>query len=216
MNGPDGPRSDLVEVRGEGIRVDPVADETVATRDVGVAEARRRFGGIDIPSTLAGTIAALGTAALLASLLAGAGRIGYQRGIEDAAEELPLGGLVAGLITLGLAFLLGGWVAGRMARYDGGRNGVLTAVWFVLLAAIVSALGAWVDAEYNVFPDLHLPQWFSSDATTNEALATGLLAFAVMLLTSWLGGRIGESYHRRADALIAATRPGGVARPTIR
>ena len=216
MTASEGPRNDLVEVRGEGIRVDPVADEVVVSRDVGVAEARRRFGGIDIPATLAGTIAALGTAALMGSLLAGAGRIGYQRGLEDAADELPLGGLVAGLITLGLAFLLGGWVAGRMARYDGGRNGVLTAVWFVLLAAIVSALGAWLDDEYDVFPDLHLPQWFSSDATTNEALATGLLAVIVMLLAAWFGGRLGEAYHRRADALIAATRTGGVARARVR
>ena len=205
----------MVEVHGDGIRVDPVADEYVATRDVGVAEARRRFGGIDVPATLAGTIAALGTAALLGSLLSGAGRLGYQRGIEGV-DELPVGGLVAGLITLGLAFLLGGWVAGRMARYDGGRNGILTAVWFVLLAALVSALGAWIDEKYDVFPDLHLPQWFSSDATTNEALLTGLLAIVVMLLGAWFGGRLGEGYHRRADALIAATRTGGVARPRVR
>ncbi len=38
--------------------------------DVGVVEAHRRFGGIDVPATLAGMAAALGTAVLLAGLLA--------------------------------------------------------------------------------------------------------------------------------------------------
>ena len=211
MTAPDGPRRGLVEVQGDGIRVDAVREDAVVDRDVGVVEARRRFGGIDVPATLAGTIAALGTAVLLGGLLAGAGRIGYQRGLEGG-DELPLGGFVAGLITLALAFLMGGWVAGRMARYDGARNGILTAVWFVLLAAIVSALGALVDRDYNIFPSVHLPQWFSNDATSNEALLTGILSVLVMLLAGWFGGRIGEAYHRRADALIASTRVGGVAR----
>ncbi len=180
--------------------------------DVGVVEARRSFGGIDVPATLGGTAAAIGTAALVAGLLAGAGTIGYQRGLAGN-EELSVGGLVAGLVTLLIAFLAGGWVAGRMARYDGGRNGVLTAVWFLLLAALMSGLGAWLGREYDVFPSLRLPQWFSADARTGAAVATGLVALAVMLLAGWLGGHLGSRYHRKADALISTTRQGGIAGP---
>ena len=190
-----------------GVRVPPV------TADVGVEEARARFGGVDIPATLAGALAALGTAVLLAGILAGVGTYGYQLGVENAEEKLTAGGLIGGLVTLFLAFLVGGWVAGRVARYDGGRNGLLTAVWFVLLAAGTGALGAWAGDKYDVFGNVNLPQWFDADAFTGAAIASGVLALAVMLGAGWLGGRLGERYHRRADSVVAHTRPGAVAVP---
>lgn len=59
-----------------------------ATGEVGVDEARARFGGVDIPATIAGALAALATAVLLAGVLAGAGTYGYQLGMDDAEEKL--------------------------------------------------------------------------------------------------------------------------------
>ncbi len=188
----------------------PVTD---VTGDVGVDEARSRFGGIDLPATLAGALAALGTAVILAGILAGAGTVGYQMGVDDAAEKLTAGGLIGGLVTLVVAFLVGGWVAGRVARYDGGRNGLLTALWFVLFAAGAAALGAWAGDKYNVFRNVNLPQWFDSDALTGPAIGSGLLALAVMFGAGWVGGRLGERYHRRADSVVAHTRPGAVGAP---
>jgi MFS family permease len=190
-----------------GVRVTDVSG------DIGVEAARSRFGGVDIPATLAGALAALGTAVLLAGIGAAAGSFGYQMGLDDAPEDLTIAGLIAGLATLILAFLVGGWVAGRVARYDGGRNGLVTALWFVLLAAAASALGAWAGEEYDVFRNVNLPQWFNTDALTGEAIATGLLALLVMFGAAWIGGRLGERYHRRADSLVARTRPGGVGSP---
>ena len=181
--------------------------------DVGVAEARHRFGGVDIPATLAGMLAALGAAVVLGGLLAGAGTFGYQLGLEDAATKLSLGGLIGGLVTLFVAFLVGGWVAGRVARYNGGLNGLLTALWFVLLAAAMAALGAWAGDKYNVFANVNLPQWFSRNARGTAAILSGLVALAVMVGAGWLGGWLGERYHRRADAVVARTRPGAVAEP---
>lgn len=207
---PAGSRA-AAEIRGDGITVTPARD------DIGVVEARRRFGGVDIPATLAGTVAALGTAVLIAGVLGGAGRVGYQRGIKGTTTSLSIGGLVAGLVTLLLAFLVGGWVAGRMSRYDGARNGFLTAVWFVVLAAAVAGLGAWVGRRYNFFDQVHLPQWFSHNATGAGAIATGVVAVAIMLVAGLVGGKLGERFHRRADALIVHTRDGGlVSRPVAR
>ena len=180
--------------------------------DRGVAEARRRFGGVDVPATLAGMLAGLGTAVVLAGLLAAAGSVGYQKGVTGG-DELSVGGLFGGLLTLFVAFLVGGWVAGRVARYNGGLNGLLTALWFVLLAAVLAATGAWVGAEYNIFRDVRLPQWFSKDALGTTAVLTGGAALVVMLLAGWLGGRLGERYHRRADEVVASNRAGAVSVP---
>ena len=189
----------------------PVKD--VADADVGMAEARQSFGGVDIPATLAGALTALGLTVLLGGLLAAAGAFGYQLGLKDAPTKLSVGGLVGGLVTLLLAFLVGGWVAGRVARYNGGVNGLLTAVWFVLLAALTAGLGAWLGETYNVFHDVHLPQWFSKNALGTAAVVSGVIALAIMLIAGWLGGRLGGRYHRRADAAVARTRPGAVAVP---
>jgi hypothetical protein len=180
--------------------------------DRGVAEARRRFGGVDVPATLAGMLAGLGTAVVLAGLLGAAGSVGYQKGVTGI-DELSRGGLLGGLATLFVAFLVGGWVAGRVARYNGGLNGLLTALWFVLLAAAIAGIGAWLGGEYNVFRDVRLPQWFSKDALGTTAVLTGVVALAVMLLAGWLGGRLGERYHRRADEVVASTRAGAVGVP---
>lgn len=182
------------------------------THDIGVEEARRRFGGIDVPATVAGTLCALGLTVLLAGLAGGAGSVGYRRGVDS--EDLSVGGLLAGFAILLIAFFVGGWVAGRMARYDGLKNGLLTALWFVLLAAAVSALGTWADDQYDFFQDVRLPQWFS-DADSSTAVITTLVGIAIMFVAAAAGGGIGARYHREPDALIAHTREGGIVRSDL-
>lgn len=195
-----------------GAHPEVTASEGVKVRntsnDLGVSQAKQRYGGLDVPATLAGTLAALGAAVLLGGVLAAAGSFGYQRGLSDSA--VSIGGLIAGLATLLVAFLIGGWVAGRIARYDGGRNGLMTALWFVVLAAILGAVGAWAGTEYDVFSQVELPQWFSEDATSWQAIVSGLVAVVVMFVAGYIGGKIGERYHRRADALIVHTRGDGL------
>jgi MFS family permease len=144
---------------------------------------------------------------LLAGLVGAAiGVVGYQRGLEDVAdeEELSVASLIGGLLVLALSYLVGGWAAARIARYDGVRNGIMTVVWTVLLAAILSALAAWAGDEYDVFRNVDLPQFFSEEALTIGAIVSALIAIAAMVVGAALGGALGERYHRRADATIAA------------
>src|SRR5437588_8833209 len=60
------------------------------------------------------------------------GTVGYQMGapvpkvggpISNTTQSLGIGGLIGGLVALFLAYLIGGYTAGRMARFDGARNG---------------------------------------------------------------------------------------------
>ena len=177
----------------------------------GIHAARERFGGIDVPATLVGMLTALSTVLILAGLVGAAiGVVGYQTGLEENAQDLSIGSLIGGVAILFVAYVVGGWAAGRIARYDGARNGFATGVWTLIFAAILAALGAWAGSEYDVFQNVQLPQWFDADALTTEAIISGVAAVAAMFIGGMLGGLWGERYHRRADATIADTRTGAV------
>jgi hypothetical protein len=153
---------------------------------------------------------------LLLGGIAGAiiGSIAYQTGLRGNLSDISIGSLITGLVVLFVAFLIGGWAAGRIARYDGGRNGLMTAVWFLILTAIFAALGIWFGSEYNVVGNVNLPNWFdawfSSDQFSTGAVISGIAAVLISLLGGFLGGLWGARYHKRADETIARTRSGGV------
>lgn len=186
------------EPTNEHIRVDDRGNP------VRVVDVRQRFGGIDAGASIAGALAALGVTVLLGGIAGGLGTVGYQLDAQRGTDELSAGGLAAGLVVLVAAFLVGGWVAGRISRYDGGRNGLLTAVWFIVAAAVLAGLGAWLGDKYDVFANLQVPQWFSDNATTGTAIVSGVVAAAVMLAAGFAGGLLGARYHARADAYLAA------------
>ena len=198
-----GPRTaDVYEERDDRA----VADRR---RDAGVAAARAQFGGFDLPASLVGMLTALALLLLLAGIVSAAiGAVGYQvdveRTVEGNEQEISIGGLVGGVILLFIAFFVGGWAAGRIARYNGVLNGAMAAVWTLVLAAILSALGAWFGSEYDVFANVELPQWFSRDALTIGAIVSGVVAILAMLGGAALGGSRAERYHREADATVAA------------
>lgn len=90
-----------------------------------------------IGSALLGWLSALGATAALTALIAVIGVIfgfatdlGIGQAVEGAAESAGAIGIVGAIVAaviLFAAYFLGGYVAGRMARFDGIRQGV--AVW---------------------------------------------------------------------------------------
>jgi hypothetical protein len=188
-----------------------------AARDA-VAAQRARFGGIKWGAAFFGWLSANGLAVLLLAVLSAAGvAMGLTNGldsVDDAAEQAGTVGLAGGiavLVVLFLAYLAGGYVAGRMARFDGLRQGV--AVWVIgLVVVVVLALVAVVlGAQYNVLQRLDLPRIPVDEGTATTA---GLITLGAMvvatLLGAALGGRLGTRYHRRVDRAGfngAASRP---------
>jgi MFS family permease len=195
--------ADRVEA-AEQAEAGPRDDVIEAERPVGVAAARERFGGLDLPAGLVGMLTALSALVLIAGLVGAAvGVVGYQTGLdEENVDDISLASLIGGVAILFVAFVIGGWAAGRIARYDGVKNGLMAAVWTLVLAAVLSGLAALFGDEYDVFRDVDLPQWFDTDAFTLTAIVSGLAAILAMLVGGALGGAWGELYHRRADRTI--------------
>lgn len=175
-----------------------------------VSDVYQRYGKPDLLASLVGMLAGLGTLALLGAIIAaGAGGIDYQLNLlneEGSLDEASVIGLVVAALVVFASFVVGGFAAGRMSRYNGGINGMGAGLWLILLVAIFAALGAWVGTEYNAFNRLDLPNWFAQidvdDLTAAAAIASVVLVL-VTLAGGYVGGRLGEAYHTRVDAALA-------------
>jgi hypothetical protein len=161
-----------------------------------------RYGGIKWGAAFFGWLSANGLAVLLLAILSAAGvAFGLsQVANADQADGVGLTGGIALLVVLFLAYLAGGYVAGRMARFDGLRQGI--AVWVIGLLVVIAlaVLGAVLGAQYNVLSQLNLPSIpVSGDTLTTAGIIAGIAALLVTLLGAIAGGKLGERYHRRID-----------------
>ena len=186
------------EVRGAEVDVSPVVS---------------RFGGADLVAAVLGMFAALGVLVFLGALIAaGSAGIDYQLNVVDVdgnLTEVEVVGTLVAIAVVFVSFVIGGWATGRMARYDGAINGLGSGLFFIFLVAVFAALGTWVGIEYNAFANAELPNWivpFTADDITVQVVAAGAAAIIACLFGGWLGGRLGEEYHKKADAaLVQAT-----------
>jgi hypothetical protein len=173
---------------------------------------REEFGGIAWGSAFFGWLTATGLGAILAGILGAVGAAlalteGSQIGGRESAETIGLIGGIALLAVLFLSYFAGGYVAGRMARFDGARQGVGVFLWAIIIAAALAIAGVIGGSEWNVLQRLDLPRLpvDEGDLTTGGiiALAAGLLT---MLVGAVLGGKLGERFHRKVDRHAVETR----------
>jgi hypothetical protein len=172
-----------------------------------VAAQHERFGGMKWGAAFFGWLCANGLAVLLLALLSATGvalnltdTLPAADQASQQAKAIGIGGGVALLVLLALAYFAGGYVAGRMARFDGLRQGL--AVWLVglLVAVLLAAVGGVFGAKYNVLSQLNLPRVpiGEGDLTTGGIIAL-VAVLVTTLLAAILGGRTGERYHRKID-----------------
>ena len=169
-------------------------------------EARERFGGLNWGAAFFGWLTALGMAAILTAMLSAAGAaIGLTEGsaataAEDNAETVGIVGGALLLVVLAIAYFCGGYVAGRMSRFDGKRQGF--GVWAMgfLITLAIAALAAIAGSEWNVFNQLNLPRIpiDEGDLATGGAIAL-VLGLLTTLVAAVLGGAKGRHYHDRVD-----------------
>jgi hypothetical protein len=174
--------------------------------DTARARQREEYGGINWGAAFFGWLVAVGLGSLLVAILAAAGAaVGLTNKVTttDAtnnAETIGLGGAIALLVVLMIAYYCGGYVAGRMSRFDGARQGagawILGVVVTLLLAVAAAALGS----QYNVLDQLNLPALpVGSDTMTTGGVIALIVVVLGSLLAAVVGGKAGERYHRKVD-----------------
>ena len=180
---------------------DSAVDAAASTR----ARQREEFGGVSWLSAVVGWLAAAGLAAILTGVLGAAGAVlaitDVGRDVTDAdAETIGLGGVIALLVVLAIAYWFGGYAAGRMARFDGARQGIAVWICGILAAGAIALLTLIGGAEYDVLDRLNLPRVpIDSGTLTTGGLLALLASIVVTLGAAMLGGKSGERFHREVD-----------------
>lgn len=168
------------------------------------ASARRSFGGINWGASFYGWLVALAVTVLLggiASAIAAASGVTLHQ--HHLARSLTIGAAITLAVIIVVSYFAGGYVAGRMTRFDGALQGV--GVWVVALVVtiIAGAAGAIFGNRHSVMHRINLPSiGFSSGQVGWGALIAGAAALLLTLLGAVLGGQAGHRYHARVDSLV--------------
>ena len=172
-----------------------------------VRQQKERFGGMKFGSCFFGWLTATGTALLLTALLSAIGAgVGYAQNVDPGqatanARTVGLVGAIVLLVVIFIAYLAGGYVAGRMARFNGAKQGVGVWLWALIIAVVVAILGAIAGDRFNLLANLNgIPQIpVSGGDLTTGAIITAIAVALVALAGAVLGGLAGMRYHRRID-----------------
>jgi hypothetical protein len=203
---PEGPAGEGAVAAGGASSYRGQVSELGLDRDAVLRRERERYGGVKPGSAFFGWLTATGTGVLLTALLTGAGAaVGLATDAETGSSvEQATVGLAGGiglLCILFIAYYCGGYVAGRMARFNGATQGV--AVWIVaiVIAVGVAVLGAIAGSQYDVLGTLNsFPRIPVGEGTlTGAGVIAALLAAVVSLIAAVLGGLAGVRYHRKVD-----------------
>jgi hypothetical protein len=168
------------------------------------------YGGVDWLASFVGCVIALVCMSVLLLLISGLvlGPLGFT--LDLAGGQLD-SAIITGLVIVGLVLFLsyffGGYVAGRLVRFDGGRNGAATVAWGILLAVIFALFGFLLvgllpGSVFELLRGLQSGiQSIFGNLFTLGLVGAGIIvgALLLVLLGGLLGGSLGNRYHTRID-----------------
>jgi len=151
-----------------------------------------------------GLLAAIGLAACLVALALGgmvaAGVTSFRDDASTLVDHMMTAGAAIPVAILALGYLTGGYVAARMARFDGWRQGL--GIWLLSLpAALTVAIASWIaGGELDPTKSISLPSNPIDEGPLSQS-GWVILAVAVVvpLVFALIGGIIGERFHRAVD-----------------
>ena len=174
-------------------RDEPDAARPARARTVtGVRDRRFSIGATFLGWAVASFFSLVFSALVLLALGAGAAADGTV-GSGDVAS-LGAMGFVGVLIAMFLAYLIGGYAAGRIAHFDGAKHGAIVPVWTILFGLLAIFAGAYLGTQ--------LAGYFTP-ALANVDLAAlgtyGILGLLAMLVADFAGAILGGILGARGD-----------------
>lgn len=171
--------------------------------------AHDRFGGTKPGAVFFGWMVAVGMTVLLGAIATAVGAaVGAGASYLTEPTMVGITSAVVALAVLMIAYFAGGYVAGRLARFDGRRNGM--AVWLlgVIVTALVAAAAAIAGPRFealrsDLIGSVPAP---AVPLTADQMTVGGIVALVAVLLATLIaatvGGAAGERFHRRVDRTI--------------
>ena len=169
---------------------------------------RDMYGGVDWLASFLGFVFALVAGAIFSAVVGVVlAPLGFSPNLTGSLGAAVITGLVLLGVLIFLTYFFGGYVAGRLARFDGGRNGAMLLVW-TLLTGLLLVLAAGVFSGF--LPDgataaigSTMNGVLSALDSLSQAGVVGIMvvvaALLLALIGGFLGGRLGSRYHAEID-----------------
>ena len=170
---------------------------------------RDMYGGVDWLASLLGFVFAAVVGALFSSIVGLVlAPLGFTLDLGGEIGAAVITGLVLVAVLVFLTYFCGGYVAGRLARFDGGRNGAMLLLW-TLVAALLAALAGGIFSNFlpsgisGAIRNFIQSDVLSAIGNLSRLGLVGIVVFigvlVVALLGGFLGGRLGSRYHTEID-----------------
>src|SRR5829696_7704202 len=179
-------------------------DRAALTRQAGI-------GKLSFISVLAGVLVAYGAFAVLAALAGvAAAAIGLNTDLSaNNWAELGVGSAIVAAVVLLLAYLFGGYVAGRMARRAGLLHGIAVFILALIIVALVAAIAATQTDTSAIRDNLRSLGIPTTGAEWGDVgTLAGIGSLAAMLVGAVLGGLLGERWHTKLTRRAASPKYG--------
>jgi hypothetical protein len=170
---------------------------------------RDMYGGVDWLASFLGLVFAVVLGAVFSAI---AGLVLVPFGFPPDLGAGQIGAsVITGLALLGilifLTYFFGGYVAGRLARFDGGRNGAMVLVWTFIVVLILALIAVVFSGFLPAGAAEGVGNLVDGVASTVSGLASAgvfgiiaaVAAILIALLGGFLGGRMGSRYHAEID-----------------
>ncbi|WP_237740723.1 hypothetical protein [Crystallibacter crystallopoietes] len=147
-------------------------------------------------------------ATALAALFGATGTFDPGQLAEQARQNLQTVSIVGAItlaVVLFIAYYCGGYVAGRMARFDGAKQGLAVWLWAVVISVLVAILAAVTGLQSTAPAGLDsLPRVPVDEGSMTAGGIILLVAVALITLAAAVvGGQAGMRYHRKVDRVEA-------------
>lgn len=168
------------------------------------------YGGLRLGSAFFGWLAASGLVVMITAALVGvaaafgmANETEVRGRLDNITESGGAAAITAGValaVIVLLAYFGGGYVAGRMARFDGLRQGLAVWLWGIAMSVLAGLIGLAAGGLGMLTGPSPVPV---VERPIQDLTFPGLIALGVVLLASLagalLGGATGMRYHRAVD-----------------